>query len=387
MVAAGVDSRMLVGRSATKDSTVTAVDPRRFLVASELDRRLWRLQRSPNRTWRSPAVFGSLNAARINALPVDVVNLHWVTDGLLSIAEIGRIAKPMVWTMHDMWPFCGTEHYALDRLDARWRVGYTKESRPLDEDGIDLDRHTFLRKRKAWTTPIPLIPVSSWLADLARQSALAASWPVTVIPNVMDTVHLYPGDRARARTGLGLPSDLALVSFTSSAGIDDQRKGWQHLAAAMPTVAARTGGAGVVVIGPVTDEQRRRDVGFPVFWQGELHGNDALARVLAAVDVAAVPSEMDNLPMTATEAQTSGRPVVGFAAGGVPDTVEHLRTGYLARPFDDADLADGLVMAIEDARGQGAWARQARERALGRWSADAVVPQVLAAYEQAILSR
>lgn len=51
---------------------------------------------------------------------------------------------------------------------------------------------------------------------------------------------------------------------------------------------------------------------------------------------------MDNLPQTATEAQSCGVPVVGFNTSGLPDAVEHQRTGYLANAFDPADLAAGI---------------------------------------------
>lgn len=384
---AGVESRMLVGRKQTADPTIAPVDPRRFLLASELDRRLWRLQRSPIRTWRSPARFGSLRARDINTMAVDVVNLHWVTDGLLSVEEIGRITKPVVWTLHDMWAFCGTEHYAPD--DGRWRTGYLPGTRPVGERGVDIDRWTFGRKQHAWTRPRHLVPVSRWLGGLAQQSALASNWPVTVVPNVMDTDTFAPADRGAARTALGLPPDQALVSFVASAGIDDARKGWDLLAAAMPSVLTRgsndhRGGVGVVVVGPVTDEQRRRAFGFPVHWLGEVRSDVDMARVLAAVDVAAVPSRADNLPMTATEAHAAGVPVVGFATGGLPDIVGHQQSGYLATPFDTEDLATGLIESIEDARGQRRWAAAARVHALGSYSAQAVIPQYVEIYQQAL---
>ena len=60
---------------------------------------------------------------RINDSDTDIVHLHWVQHEMLSIADIGRIKKPIVWTLHDMWAFCGAEHLAQDD---RWRVGYLK---------------------------------------------------------------------------------------------------------------------------------------------------------------------------------------------------------------------------------------------------------------------
>ena len=57
----------------------------------------------------------------ITALPeftqADVIHLHWINQGMLSLTDIRRIiqsGKPIVWTMHDMWPFTGICHYAGD---------------------------------------------------------------------------------------------------------------------------------------------------------------------------------------------------------------------------------------------------------------------------------
>ena len=377
MAEQGVDSRI-----------VTASGPR-FTGASELDRRLWRLQRSPLVTWRSPARFASLSARRINASGADVVNLHWVTDGFLSVEEIGRITKPVVWTMHDMWPFTGTEHYTTTHdttttqdTTPRWVEGYTPHNRPTDEAGIDLDRWTWQRKRKHWIRPPHLVPVSTWLADLAGQSALARGWPTTVIPNVMPLDTFTPHDRAQARRTLDPPERTPLIVFTASAGIGDDRKGWRHLRDALPQVQERFPEVSVIVIGPHA-EHDEPGTSATIHWQGEIHDDAKMALLLAAADVAAVPSEMDNLPMTACEAHAAGLPVVAFDVGGLADIVMHQQTGYLARPYDAGDFAAGLEQALTDAESRNQWGTAARQTAEERWAAETVVKNYLKVYEEA----
>ncbi len=185
----GVESRLLTATGA------------KFRVTRELDRQLWRLQRSPVATWRSPARFGSLKATEINASSADVVNLHWVTDGFMSVEEIGKITKPVVWSLYDMWPFCGSEHYGVDQPDARWRTGYTRENRPIYESGWDLDRDTWERKRQHWSN-FHVVPASSWLTEAVRQSALMSHWPITRIPHAVDARTFSPMDKIAAREHL-----------------------------------------------------------------------------------------------------------------------------------------------------------------------------------------
>ena len=382
-------------------SALLTADGLRFRIASELDRRLWSLQSSPHTTWRSPARFASLTARHINALEPDIVNLHWVTDGFLSVEEIGRIKAPIVWTMHDMWPFTGIEHYTADASEPRdastteswpeprWQSGYTSSNRPIEESGLDLDKWTWERKQRHWVRAPHLVPVSTWLGDMAHRSALAQSWPLTVIPNVMPVDRFTPQDRQEARTSLHLPADSPLIAFTASAGISDRRKGWQHLRDALPELQRTHPGVGVIVIGPHIEAD---DPGTTasIHWQGEIHDDRRMARLIAAADVVAVPSETDNLPMTACEAQSCGRPVVAFDVGGLPDVVTHQATGYLARPFDELDFAEGLRQAIhnsdvrDDSPHQQTWGAQAREAATARWSAQTVVQQYLEVYRQVL---
>lgn len=92
---------------------------------------------------------------------IDLVHLHWLGDSTLSIEEIGRLSMPVVWTLHDQWAFCGSEHYTSPPLpgentsrDDRFIKDYTSNSRPLNESGHDLNRSTWLRKRKAWLQPL-----------------------------------------------------------------------------------------------------------------------------------------------------------------------------------------------------------------------------------------
>lgn len=354
----------------------------RFKVAGELDRRSWRMQRSPVVTWRSPARFGSLSAETINASDADIINLHWVTDGFLSIEEIGRITKPVVWSLYDMWPFAGTEHYGADTPNARWRTGYTKANRPADESGLDLDRLTWQRKRKNWR-PMTIVPASTWLTEAAEASALMGDWPITRIPHVIDDTVFTPMTRKQARHQLGLDEVAPTIVFLASAGIGDMRKGFDLLEQALPEVKNRVQGIRVAIIGP-KQEGKHSAGGVPIDWVGTVAGNEALRAAYCAGNVVAVPSREDNMPLTAMEAQTCGRAVVAFDIGGLPDIVEHHRTGYLAPAFDTSAMATGLIEAIEDSENEDAWGLAARARALNTWSPEVVVAKYLAVYDKAL---
>ena len=364
MLDAGIDSMMLLGRKDAPDATTHTPHPRKFVVAGELDRLLWRTTRSPRPTWRSPALFGAVSAKTVRGLGADIINLHWVTNGLLTIRQIGKLPSPAVWSMYDMWPFSGTEHYHAE--PNRYEHAYAKATRPRDESGFDLDRWTWQRKRRHWRTPIAMVPASQWLETAVQSSSLMAHWPVRRIPHLIDTERHRPTDRWLARDYFGLPRDRPLIAFLATAGIRDERKGWIYLREAVERARSAGSDVEVIVIGPKTDDPQP----FPVHWLGPMQTEHALSLAYAAADVVATPSVQDTMPLSAMEAQSSGRPVVGFAVGGLPDIVEHEVSGYLAPAFDTTALSLGLMRALGQSDALGA---AARLRAEELWSPGAVV--------------
>lgn len=342
-----------------------------------------RLQTTSDVGLRSFNLLPSRLDRTINALPHDVVNLHWIGAEMLSIEAVGRITKPVVWTLHDMWAFTGAEHYASEGPQARWRTGYVSGGESAADRGLDLDRATWRRKKKAWSRPQHVVSPSRWLADCAKTSALMADWPVHVVPNPLDLQVFRPWPKALAREMLGLPVEAPLLGFGAMGGTRDPRKGWDLL---FPTLQA-AGGAGIGAEAVIFGQSRPLgDAGLPMpsHWTGHLSDDITLALLYSAVDVVVVPSRQDNLPQTATEPQACGCPVVAFQVGGLPDAVEHGVTGLLAPPFGANDLAALVVRLLSDAELRSKQSTAARERAVREWSNQAVVSAYRRIYKAAI---
>lgn len=367
---AGVDSRMVTAHGS------------RFKLARAADRALWHLQRSPVETWRSPARFGSLSAKAINNSPADIVNLHWVTDGFLSIEEIGKIRKPVVMSMYDMWPFCGTEHYGVDSPDARWRIGYSPANRPVVETRLDLDRYTWVRKSRNWAR-LYMVPASDWLTKATQASALCADWPITHIPHAVNGSVFRPMNRQSAKAFFGIRPDRPTVAFVASAGINDMRKGFDLLESSLRQMSADSDRPLILLIGPAPQpDQIPLDLDVHII--GPVQDDLTLARAYNAADVLAVPSREDNMPLTAMEAQMCGRPVVGFAIGGLVDIIDHLQTGYLAFANDVHDFASGLQLVVDDALSESRFGARAQAHASRRWNFSVVAASYLNLYEAAL---
>ena len=378
----GVDSTLHVNRATLSDPTVVgpATAPgrllgkaRRFLAAP------WQsLLKGGSPGLHSPACIPSGWASRLNASATDLVHLHWINCEMMSIADIGRLTKPVVWTLHDMWAFSGAEHYTDGY---RYRDGYSAANRPSDEAGFDLDRWTWRRKQRHWRRPFQIVTPSRWLAGCAEQSALMRDWLVTVIPNPIDTSVWKPTDKLRARQLLSLPPDAPILLFGALGGDEDPRKGFDLLRDALQHLRVRSNGQELnglelnglelVVFGQLAPSHDT-PLGFPVRHTGYLHDDEKLRLLYSAADAVAVPSRLEAFGQTASEAHACATPVVAFNTCGLADIVAHRETGYLAKPFDAQDLAAGIEWVLGAKTAGPNLNAAARERACRLWDSRVV---------------
>lgn len=383
--AAGVDSTMLAALTSSGDWTVEGpqgtVAKALARIRPQLAAALLRTMRTDNPIIHSLALLPSRLTQSLNHRDADILHLHWVQGEMLSIAEIGRIEKPVVWTLHDMWAFCGAEHLSWDN---RWREGYRHDNRPAHEKWIDLNLWTWQRKRKHWQRPMHIVTPSRWLADCVRESALMRDWPISVVPNCIDTVRWQPLDKSLARELLGLPVDVPLLLFGAIGGGAAFHKGFDLLLDALMHLRDEVEDLHLVVFGQLPPRYPP-DLGFPIHYTGHLHDDLSLRALYSSSDALVVPSRQDNLPNTAVESHACGTPVVAFEIGGLPDIISHKHTGYLAKPFDTVDLAAGIKWILtQPSEIQKQLRSNARSRSEGIFSNSVVAEQYRAVYEEVI---
>lgn len=382
-----MDSRMCVSYASSGDWTVEGpINKWRQIMTRTrpaLGRLPNRMLKTRNSIMHSAAVLPSGWPGRINAADADVVHLNWINLEMMSIKDVGHIKKPVVWTLHDMWAFCGAEHVTDD---LRWRDGYSSVNRPDYESGFDLNRWVWKRKRRAWRRPMHIVTPSHWLAECVRQSALMGTWPVTVIHNPINTEVWQPIDKVLARQLLGLTSDGPLLLFGTFGENSAPHKGFDLLRAALQHLGGQTEGLQLMVFGEL-EPRVPRDIAFPVHYAGHLHDDLSLRVLYSAADVTVIPSRLENLPNTGLESLASGTPVVAFNTCGLPDVVRHHQTGYLAKPFDAEDLAEGVRWVLQDSERYARLCANARNDAVARFSYPAVARQYLDVYKIAIESQ
>jgi glycosyltransferase involved in cell wall biosynthesis len=341
-----------------------------------------RLQVTTNPVLHSPSLFSTRLLRNPLIAPSDIINLHWTGQETISIEEVGMLPNPLVCTIHDMWAFCGAEHYVEDNVEARYRTGYSARNRRNGSSGLDIDRWVWGRKQRNWRTPFHVVAPSRWLAQCARQSVLMKYWPITVIPNPLDVQVFRPLPRDICRSIFKIPNDVPVIMFGALGGSTDPRKGFDLLVGALHHLQAdqRMKGMHCLVVGQSAPRDPPK-LAFPIHWVGQLHDDFSMAAAYACADVVVIPSRIENLPQAATEAQACGVPIVAFDAGGIPDTVEHKVTGYLAQPYSIDDFAEGIRWIMVDGQRRAIIGDAARIRAIRLWAADVILTKYTELYD------
>lgn len=384
---AGHDSRFLVWRQYTDDPN-TAIFEKRTLpraLSQVLGRKL--------DEWGAQALFHPASRRLVDHAWVrqaDIIHLHQVHGGYFDLGVLPRLGRhaPVIWTLHDLWAMTGHCAFAAARDCQRWQHGCGRCPHLEDAPAIRFDLTAFSWRRKDRLyrrSRLAVVCPSAWLAAKAEQSPLLQGVAVHAIPNGLDTDVFRPVPKPLARQALGLPADGLILLF-AAASLADPRKGVGHLQAALnalPAVWRRrltlllVGGKAPAITAALDD--------VAVIEMGRVEHERLMALCYAAADVFVMTSLAENLPNSLVESLACGTPAACFAVGGCPEIITHMETGYLARPGDAADLAQGLALLLEDEAQRRRMAAQAPMRA-ARFAAPVVAARYLEVYEQTRLA-
>ena len=315
----------------------------------------------------------------------DIVHLHWVNQGLLSLRSIDRIfrsGKPVVWTMHDMWECTSICHYAYgcDRFKSACHdCGFLRYP-----SRHDLSARVFRRKMEIFRpAQVTWVAVSRWLARQARESALLAGKRVEVIPNTLSLSQFELLDRVESRKQLSLPLDKRIVLF-GAVRVDDPIKGVPLLMEALRLLSDREEyreRIHLLFFGRVKNPQEvypriptsYTDVGW-------VDTPRQMSRLYSAADVAVSASYYETFGQTLAEAQACGCLPVSFGNSGQADIIRHGETGYLVPERTAESLAEGIVRALES--GGSISRERLRAEALSRYSEEAIARQYQQVYSE-----
>jgi glycosyltransferase involved in cell wall biosynthesis len=287
------------------------------------------------------ALFGSSIAEHPAIIEADLIYIHWVHAGFLSLSQLSKIiksGKPIIFFMHDMWFITGGCHHSFDCVKYRTQCVECPilEKKKL----IDFAKLQFKIKDRIYKSNISFVAPSRWLTECAQKSFLSGDNKVEWIPNSLDTDFFCKVSRTSARRFLNLPENKRIICFGSDSGVENPYKGWKYLEEAL--LLLKEEDFELLIFGSDYDPIIARKFPFKINFTGKLSDEYSLKLIFNAIDLFVSPSLADNAPQTIIESMICGAPVVGFNIGGIPDMIEHKKSGYLAKYMDSVDLAKGI---------------------------------------------
>ncbi len=272
----------------------------------------------------------------------DIIHIHWINQGLLSLKDIKKLVqtgKPIVWTLHDMWPCTGICHHAWDCENFTERCGNC----PLLYSGKNKDLSYRIFKSKLFISQsnMHLVTVSSWLKNMAQKSVITQKMKISVIPNVIDFRIFQPVNKNEAREAFSLPRNKKIISM-GAYKIDDPIKGFSLLKQALRKIYEQEKEILLVLFGNIKNTQILEDISFPYIHLGTIREPSRIALLYNASNVNVVPSYYETFGQTITESMACGCPSVSFNNSGQTDIIDHQVNGYLAEFKNVDDLATGI---------------------------------------------
>lgn len=308
----------------------------------------------------------------------DVIHLHWVQEGFFSLDTfnaLARMGKPIVWTLHDMWPLTGGCHYSSGCLNYMTHCGRCPSVKGYSFG--DRVFRQFEKKLKIFKElNLNLVTCSSWLKERVLESSILKDKPVMVIPNPIDTGVYRPSEKV-AR----VPDQKTLIFGTMT--ISERRKGFHLLKAALRLLKERhpelNSRIKILVFGGAGNLDSR-DLPYPAEFAGRISGDENIAAIYNRGDIFLAPSIEDNLPNTVMEALSCGIPVVAFNRGGVPDMVSG-RVGCLAEETSPESFMNAVYFMLTRSESElNEYSLQARQKVLSSYRPEDIAAKYISLY-------
>lgn len=387
---------MLVARRLRDDPTVTA-----FVPPMDLSSRLHRLLRRrkiargfiPYRRSRPTGYdrFSDDRSEHGHSLlkqlhPCDVINLHWIGDFVDYQAFFPVVTRrtTLIWRLPDMNPFTGGCHYDDGCGRFTRHCGACPQLGSVDPS--DLSAKIWRRKQVIYNGIAPgrlhIVATSRWMADQIEGSVLLRGFPVTIIPNGVDTEDFSPRDRWISRNLFDIPQEANVVLFAATS-LDNRRKGFELLVQALtrirdvPKLLLVSFGKGQ----PVVNGQ------VPHLHLGHLDNDRSLSLIYSAADVFVIPSLQEAFGLTALESLACGTPVVGFAAGGIPDMVRPGITGLLTPVRDVEALGRAISYLSQAPEARAKMAANCRRIAVDEYALETQAQRYIKLYQMILSDR
>ena len=187
---------------------------------------------------------------------------------------------------------------------------------------------------------------------------------------------------ARVRRELGLGEGPVLLMLARL----HEEKGHRFLFEAIPEIQSRVGPVTLLLGGEgphraeLEEMARSQGLGNVVRFLGR---RSDVAELISLCSLLVLPSLAESFGFVLVEAMSLGKTVVASRTGGIPEAIDHEKTGLLVPPADSKQLAEAVCKVLQSPEWAQALGEEGRKRAV-RFSFDQMIRGYEAVYERAL---
>jgi len=331
-----------------------------------------------------------LNLSKIKLISeADIINLHWINGGFLSLrslSNLNKLHKPIVWTLHDMWAFTGGCHYNSNCNKFVEQCNNCPSLKFRSE--FDQSQKIFKKKEALYKKlNLTIVTCSNWLTKEVGRSKLLGDKQVITIPNPIDTNIYKPNYKENARKEFGFEPDKFLL-LIGAMNLKEKRKGFCYLVEALKYIYENykefDQKIEILTFGKL-DRNIEGEIPYKIHQLGQIESKNQLIALYNSANLYIAPSLQDNLPNTVLESISCGTPVLAFKVGGMTDMITHSENGYLAELKSYKELANGIVKLLSDSELLKEMGNNCRQKAINQFEESKVANQYLNLYQELLL--
>lgn len=287
----------------------------------------------------------------INRSQFDLVVVHWMGGGGMSIGDLSLIKKPVLWVLHDMWIFCGSKHVD-DELG--YLKGYSNQCWP-----VNFERWLWNKKNKALThlgDNVSFVAPSEWMLRTARSSKMLEGFNIFRIPNPIDVS--FWRELQRGPSDL-LPNSADKINIVVGSTSRSALKGIRLFVEALKIIERESDlkSLRIIFFGKI-DALQIQETPFDYINLGFIEDRKLVRDIYQSADLAVFPSFIESFGQMPAEALVAGTRVLVYGDSGSADFISESPNGFMFFPYDSSSLARAISKCLELAQ-RGSFDREA----------------------------
>ena len=348
-----IDSSLLVSDKILNEPKTFSINKTseklKNIIKGSINRNLKFLFKSKNKTTHSLNIIPSSLLYEINKFNADIVNLHWIGNETISISQINKIKTKLVWTLHDMWPFCGAEHYTNNK---RFEYGYKLSNKPTSETGLDINKYIWEKKTRHFKKIKKIIVTSSWMKNAAKKSFLFKDKQITEIPLPIDVNNWnYIKNNKYIKKLLKIEQNKKIIVFGSDNYLKNERKGLKFYLNLVKKLNKDK--YQFIVFGEDNHEEfnsylKKLNIKKKILNMGKLKDELSLKIFYSSIDLLILPSTQESFGLIAQEGSIMGVPSIVFNNTGLTSVIDHKKNGYLSKSNSNEDIYAGVKWCLSN---------------------------------------